>query len=114
MLTVPTAGGADEGKGKKWELSRPKDIKANVFSGKEDDWARWKENLEDYADAVHTGLKHAHITSAKFTETITEKAPNQPGRPHRRKMAKGARDLYSTQEENRTTIRGKKDSNVCN
>ena len=41
----------------KWELSRPKDMDPTIFSGKEEAWPKFKEELMDYADAVHPGIK---------------------------------------------------------
>ena len=41
----------------KWELSRPKDMEPDIFSGKEGAWPKFKEDLMDYADAVHPGIK---------------------------------------------------------
>ena len=60
-----------KGTGNKWKLSRPKDIEPSIFGGKED-WAKWKEELEDYADAVHGGLKHALSNTLKISEEVTE------------------------------------------
>ena len=39
----------------KWELSRPKDMDPDIFSGKEEAWTKFKEDLMDYVDAVHGG-----------------------------------------------------------
>ena len=41
----------------KWELSRPKDIEPDIFGSKDEAWAKFKDGLKDYADAVHPGLK---------------------------------------------------------
>ena len=41
----------------KWEMSRPKDMKPATFGGKDDLWAKFKEDLMDFADAVHPGIK---------------------------------------------------------
>ena len=48
-------GGCGE---KKWRMSSPKDLEASIFSGKEEDWPRWREQIQDYVEAVHGGLKH--------------------------------------------------------
>ena len=40
----------------KWELSRPKDMEPDIFRGKEEAWSKFKEDLMDYADAVHPGI----------------------------------------------------------
>ena len=41
----------------KWEMSRPKDMGPATFGGKDELWAKFKEDLMDFADAVHPGLK---------------------------------------------------------
>ena len=41
----------------KWELSRPKDMEQDIFHGKEEAWSKFKEDLMDYADVVHPGVK---------------------------------------------------------
>ena len=58
--------------GNKWELSRPKDIEPSSFDGKEENWAKWKEEIDDYADAVHEGLIHALQTTLKISECVTQ------------------------------------------
>ena len=68
-----------KGKGSKWELSRPNDIGPSYFGGKEEDWAKWKEELEDYADAVHGGLQYALSITLKISEEVTEDFLKQVG-----------------------------------
>jgi len=41
----------------KWELSRPKDIEPDMFSGKEEAWGKFKGGTKDYVDAVHPGSR---------------------------------------------------------
>ena len=41
----------------KWEMSRPKDMEPSAFGSKEDQWPKFREDLMDFADAVHPGLK---------------------------------------------------------
>ena len=41
----------------KRELSRPKDIEPDIFGSKEGAWAKFKDGIKDYADAVQPGLK---------------------------------------------------------
>lgn len=41
----------------KWEMSRPKDMEPNAFGSKEDQWPKFREDLMDFAEAVHPGLK---------------------------------------------------------
>ena len=40
-------------------------MQPDKFVGKDEDWMQWKEAIEDYADAVHPGLKHAMGVAAK-------------------------------------------------
>lgn len=56
----------------KWELSRPKDMDPSVFNGKEESWAKFKEELMDYADAVHPGIKLQLEWTLKQKDEITE------------------------------------------
>ena len=49
----PSSGGKDE----RWHLTRPKDFAPSVFNGKDEEWVRWKEEIEDYMEAVHPGGK---------------------------------------------------------
>lgn len=41
----------------KWYLTRPKDLLPGSFSGKDEDWLKWKEDLEDYIETVHPGAR---------------------------------------------------------
>lgn len=56
----------------KWELSRPKDMDPSFFNGKEESWGKFKEELMDYADAVHPGIKLQLEWTLKQKEEITE------------------------------------------
>jgi len=58
-------------KGGKWELSRPKDMDPAIFGSKEDHWPKFREDLMDYADAVHGGLKLQLEWVLKQKEEIT-------------------------------------------
>ena len=71
-LTALTSSGGKGKGGNKSELSRPKDIEPSTFDDKEENWAKWKEEIEDYADAVHEGLKHALQTTLKISECVTQ------------------------------------------
>ena len=51
-------------------MSRPEDIEPN--DGKEESWATWKEEIEDYADAVDEGFKHALQTTLEISECVTQ------------------------------------------
>ena len=41
----------------KREMSRPKDMEPSAFGSKEDQWPKFREDLMDFAEAVHPGLK---------------------------------------------------------
>jgi len=60
----------------KWELSRPKDMEPDMFSGKEEAWSKFKEDLMDYADAVHPGIKLQLDWTLKQKDEITEAVIN--------------------------------------
>ena len=49
-------------------------MEPDKFVGKDEDWMQWKEATEDYADAVHPGLKHAMGVAAKKGGPITDRA----------------------------------------
>ena len=38
-------------------MSRPNGMEPDTFGGKEDLWAKFKEDLMDFADGVHPGIK---------------------------------------------------------
>lgn len=38
-------------------MSRPKDMEPAAFGSKEEQWPKFREDLMDFADAVHPGLK---------------------------------------------------------
>ena len=61
----------------KWELSRPKDMEPDIFSGKEEAWSKFKEDLMDYADAVHPGIKLQLDWTLKQKDEITEAVINR-------------------------------------
>ena len=53
-------------------LSVPKDMVPQVFNGKDDGWARWREEITDYCEAVHPGLRSALEWAVKSRTEITE------------------------------------------
>ena len=55
----------------KWELSRPKDIEPDVFGSKDEAWAKFKDGMKDYVDAVHPGLKQQLEWTLKQREEAT-------------------------------------------
>ena len=55
----------------KWSLTRPKDMDPGIFSGKDEEWPKWKEALEDYVEAVHPGLKLALVEMSKTDGEVT-------------------------------------------
>ena len=64
------SGGGDK-KEKKWELTQPKDMQPTVFGSKEDHWPKYREDLMDYAEAVHPGLRLQLEWVLKQREEIT-------------------------------------------
>ena len=60
----------------KWEMSRPKDMEPSTFGGKDDLWAKFKENLMDFADAVHPGIKVQLEWTLRQREEITQPVMN--------------------------------------
>ena len=56
----------------KWELSRPKDIEPDIFGSKDELWAKFKDGLKDYADAVHPGLKLQLEWTLKQRDEVTQ------------------------------------------
>lgn len=79
LLATLAYSGAGEERKKKWEMYRPKDVEPSLFSGKEDEWAKWKEEIEDYADAVHPGIKDALVWASKLRERVTEESLRKQG-----------------------------------
>ena len=59
---------------KKWQLTRPKDMEAGTFSGKDEEWPKWKEEMEDYIESVHPGLKVALTAMAKTSSEVTQQS----------------------------------------
>ena len=55
----------------KWELSRPKDIEPDVFGSREETWAKFKDGVKDYVDAVHPGLRLQLEWTLKQREEVT-------------------------------------------
>ena len=54
----------------KWQLSVPKDMQPSEFTGKEEEWKRWKEEMEDYIEAVHPGMKLVLKVTTKGSEEV--------------------------------------------
>ena len=59
---------------KKKRGTRPKDMEPEKCFGKDEDWMQWKEATEDYADAVHPGLKHVVGVAAKVGGPISDRS----------------------------------------
>ena len=51
---------------------RPKDMQPSTFNGKGEEWMKWSEEVEDYAEAVHPGRKAALEWALKRKVEITE------------------------------------------
>ena len=65
-----------------WQLNRPKDMEPNHFSGKDEEWSKWKEEIEDFMDAVHPGLKWTMAASSKLLERIDATSCEKDGNEH--------------------------------
>ena len=76
QLEQQAAGPSTSGQAgkKKWYLTSPKDMEPEKLVGKNDEWLQSKEATEDYADAVHRGLKHAMGVAAKTGGLITNRS----------------------------------------
>ena len=70
----------DGGSGKKWQMSRPKDLEASIFTGKDEEWPKWKEQMQDYVDAIHAGLKQCLVVAGNAKAEITETTFKAAGR----------------------------------
>ena len=55
----------------KWEMSRPKDLEPSAFGSKEERWPKFREELMDFAEAVHPGLKSQLEYTLRQKEEIT-------------------------------------------
>ena len=71
LESLTVEGGAASNKGK-WALSCPKDMQPTCGGGKEEGWKKWREEVLDYCDAVHPGLRSALEWSVKSRTEITE------------------------------------------
>ena len=63
----------------KWQLTRPKDMTPGIFAGKDEEWPRWKESVEDYVEAVYPGLKELLRVTSKEKEEVLEKTVRDEG-----------------------------------
>ena len=59
--------------GKGWQLTRPTDMDPAEFTGKDEEWLRWKESMEDFLDAVHPGLKQVLNIAATTRDQKTDR-----------------------------------------
>ena len=55
----------------KWEMSRPKDMELLSFGAKEEQCPRFREQLKDYAEACHPGIKSQLELALKQKVAIT-------------------------------------------
>ena len=64
---------------KTWDMSRPKDMEVISFGGKEESWAKFREQLMDYADACSSGirpqLEFAMKQRTEITHQLLKKSP---------------------------------------
>ena len=61
--------GRSERSEQKWHLTRPKDLTPGTLT-KEEEWKRWKEDIEDYVDAVTPGMKEILKLVGKAKDTV--------------------------------------------
>ena len=89
------AGAGGEGRGKKgWSLSVPKDMVPSTFNGKDKGWLKGKEEITEYCEAGHPGLKNALDHALKRKEEITEAAMRNSPLGHTSKDWSGRHDIY--------------------
>ena len=93
--STPSSG---DPSGKGWQLTRPKDLVPDIFSGKDEAWLQWKEATEDYAEAVHPGLKHAMARAAKVPGEIRDR--DQLEGVEEKKMGDENQSVHAAQDEN--------------
>ena len=84
----------------KWEMSRPKDMEPAMFGGKDDLWAKFKEDLMDYADAVHPGIKIQLEWTLRQREEITQPVMNNHPLSSTAEDWELRHELYSLFEKN--------------
>ena len=58
-------------------MFRPKNIEPDTFGGKDEAWSKFKEDLMDYADAVHPGVKLQLEWTLRQKEEITQEVINR-------------------------------------
>ena len=91
------------GKGQQWQMTRPKDLLPATFSGKDEDWQKWKEDIEDYVDAIGGcgGSREILRKVAKSKEEITISFFTWGRQWHRRSgggMAQGKKTVHALQK----------------
>ena len=79
----------------KWYLTHPKDLLPGSFSGKDEDWATWKKDLEDYSEALHPGSRELLRRTDLEKEEIRVDMVAERGR-----MGQETRNLHSHQGQN--------------
>ena len=56
----------------RWEMSRPKDMEPSSFGSKEEQWPKFREDLMDFADAVHSGMKVQLEWTLRLREEVAQ------------------------------------------
>ena len=60
-------------------MSRPKDMEPGIVGSKEEQWPKFREDLMDFADAVHPGLRlQLEWTLRQKDETTSFSLQNNP------------------------------------
>ena len=106
-MSAAASGYAEGGGGKKWQMSRPNDLEASVFAGKNEEWARWKEQVQDYAETIHGGLKHCLETIGDAKAEVTDTTFKAAG------VLEEEWKQDTPEAKDRSGIRAKKGPRVC-
>ena len=54
-------------------------MEPSSFSGKDEEWPKWKDAIGDYVEAVYPGLKEAFVAISKSKEELMEKGLQDEG-----------------------------------
>ena len=78
MTAVEQQATSAAGKNSKggWQMTRAKDLIPSMFDGKEEEWAAWKESVEDYIDKIQPAMKilmkRVSTSKVEITKTVIE------------------------------------------
>ena len=95
-------------------MSRPEDMEPSPFGSKEDQWPKFREDLMDFADAVHPTLKGQLEYTLRQKEEVTSfSMRSNPLRQYRIGLGAPARGLQAPQAENRGHDGRQEDRRMC-